>query len=124
MSESIAIPFVCSLAALITADEAAAAAPKELYGKSVVVSWFESRSQNQRRGSLQNTKISIYMSTAGRTFTRVFVGGWEGPVGIFKVWAWLERERRTGAWRRASTGRSEGQRHGVRRSFLDHDQRI
>jgi hypothetical protein len=73
MSKSIAISFVC-LAALITTGEAAAAPPKELYGKSIVVSWFETRSQNVRRGGLQSPTISLYVSTAGRIFTRVFVG--------------------------------------------------
>jgi hypothetical protein len=82
MSKSIAIPFVCSLAALITADEAAAAPPKEVYGKSIVVSWFETRSQNVRRGGLQNPTISLYVSTAGRIFTRVFVGLGKGRWGF------------------------------------------
>lgn len=82
MTKSIAISFVCSLAALITAREAAATPAKELYGKSITVSWFESRSQNVRPGGLQNPKISIYVSTAGRAFTRVFVALGKGRWGF------------------------------------------
>jgi hypothetical protein len=82
MSKSFALPFVCSLAALITADEAAAAPPKELYGKSIVVSWFETRSQNVRRGGLQSPTISLYVSTAGRIFKRVLVGLGKGRWGF------------------------------------------
>jgi hypothetical protein len=72
MSKSIAVPFVCSLAALVATSEAAASPPKELYGKSITVFWFESRSQKVG-GGLQNPQINIYVSTAGRIFSRLRV---------------------------------------------------
>src|SRR6266849_343658 len=62
------------LAALAAAD-AASAAPKQLYGKSVVVSWTESRSQRfvgeqAFRSVNVSLQRSIYVSTAGRVFDR------------------------------------------------------
>lgn len=58
---------------LVSAVAHAGSAPKDLYGKSIAASWFESRAQNDRTGALQNPQISIYVSSAGRTFARVFV---------------------------------------------------
>jgi hypothetical protein len=46
---------------------------KELYGKSIVVSWFESRFLDERRGALQSRTITMYVSTLGRTFTKMLV---------------------------------------------------
>jgi hypothetical protein len=116
VNKSIAISLGCSLAALVTAGEAASvgsdgglskdpflpyppsdarpALPtvpsprsefkrtppaisgtpaKELYGKSIVVSWFESRFLDERRGALQSRTITMYVSTLGRTFTKMLV---------------------------------------------------
>jgi hypothetical protein len=51
----------------------AAAPPKELLGKSIVVSWFEFRYRDERRGWLVNPTIAMYVSTAGRTFTKLLL---------------------------------------------------
>jgi hypothetical protein len=73
--------FLAGALTLLSAVAHAGSAPKELYGKSIVVSWFESR-QNGRHGALQNPTISSYVSTAGRTFTRVFVARGKGRWGF------------------------------------------
>jgi hypothetical protein len=73
VSKSFAISFVCSLAALITAGEAAPAPPKELYGKSIVLSWSETRTGGSGGFLTLSLQMSIYVSTEGRTFRRVVV---------------------------------------------------
>jgi hypothetical protein len=86
VSKPIAISFVCSFAALITIGEAAAAPLKELYGKSISVFWFESGAQNNgsQRGRPQNLQIDVYVSTAGRIFSRLVatLGNHRGFVGF------------------------------------------
>ena len=54
----------------------AIAAPAQLYGKSVVVTWFEERDQRvdgeeQIRNVGRNGQFSVYLSAAGRPFTRM-----------------------------------------------------
>ena len=63
---------------LLTASAAAHAgsAPKELYGKSIIVTWTESRSGKSASEQIMRNlgmsgRLSIYISTAGRPFVRV-----------------------------------------------------
>jgi hypothetical protein len=56
-----------------TPPASSGAPAKELYGKSIVVSWFESRILDEGRGGLQSRTITIYVSTLGRTFTKLLV---------------------------------------------------
>jgi hypothetical protein len=56
-----------------TPPASSGAPPKELYGKSIVVTWFESRSLDERRGVLQSRTITMYVSTLGRTFTKLLL---------------------------------------------------
>jgi len=64
-------------AATLAAASAAAEVPRQLYGKSVAVSWTETRSQRfvgegtGFRTVTPNFQISIYFSTAGRSFSRI-----------------------------------------------------
>jgi len=76
--QKLALPFLCAVAFALpafTAAHAGSAPPKQLYGKSVVVSWTETRSQrpvgeqNFRSVSV-NLQRSVYVSTAGRVFSR------------------------------------------------------
>jgi hypothetical protein len=63
-----------------TAAYTASAPPKQLYGKSVIVSWTETRSQravgeqNFHPASV-NLQRSVYVSTAGRVFSRTTATG-------------------------------------------------
>lgn len=66
---------LCAATLTLATLTAAQAAPKQLYGKSVTVSWSESR--NQRPAGEQNFRTvtvnlqrSVYISTAGRLFSR------------------------------------------------------
>jgi hypothetical protein len=70
------------LAALTTAY-AGSTPPKQLYGKSVIVSWTESRSQRAVgeqafRPMSVNLQRSVYVSTAGRVFARTSAGATSG----------------------------------------------
>jgi hypothetical protein len=71
-----------------------AAPPKELYGKSIVLRWTEARVQRevelgeQHPQSVGNTvELTIYISTAGRMFSRQhrvgYVGGHAGAAATF-----------------------------------------
>ena len=70
-------------AALVAAHGAAHAAPSQLYGKSVVVTWTEEREQRNEanpdaRFVSRNGSFSVYLSSTGRPFSRLsysFVGG-------------------------------------------------
>jgi hypothetical protein len=73
VSKPIAFSFVCSLAALITASEAAPAPPKDLYGKSIVLSWNETRTGESGGFRILSLQMSIYVSTEGRVFRRMTV---------------------------------------------------
>ncbi len=69
-------------AAMMSAS-AAHAAPPQLYGKSVVVSWTEERQQRVNgeaavQNVMRNGQFSVYVSSAGKPFSRmsyVFSGG-------------------------------------------------
>jgi hypothetical protein len=62
--------------AMLVPAGAASAAPRQLYGKSVTVSWTETRSQRRAgeggpfRPVSVNLQRSVYISTAGRLFAR------------------------------------------------------
>jgi len=58
-----------------TVPDAAAAPPAALYGKSIVVSWIESSQQrnvgeSNWRSVSRSVTLSVYVSTAGRVFSR------------------------------------------------------
>jgi hypothetical protein len=60
------------------AASGALAAPPQLYGKSVIVSWQEDRMQttamdSQLRAISASAELSVYISEAGRPFSRVSV---------------------------------------------------
>jgi hypothetical protein len=64
----------------------AGSAPKELYGKSIIIAWTEQRSQRQLgqanfRDVLVPLSHSVYISTAGRIFDR-FVAGSQNPAHV------------------------------------------
>ena len=65
-----------TLIALPIATSGALAAPPQLYGKSVIVSWQEDRMQttamdSQPRAISASAELSVYISEAGRPFSRV-----------------------------------------------------
>jgi len=67
---------VLGILALLTGQAAAASAPAGLLGKSVIVSWSESRQQTFEGESQPvyrsvSRQLSIYISSAGRSFTRM-----------------------------------------------------
>jgi hypothetical protein len=67
------------LFALLGAPAIAHAAPEELYGKSVVVSWSEnveskSTGETVMQSSVQARTLSIYVSNGGRAFARLLTG--------------------------------------------------
>jgi hypothetical protein len=71
-----------SIAALILLSGVAHAgsAPKELYGKSITVTWSQTQilkfeADQQTRSSGQSYRVQIYISTAGRPFARAFGTG-------------------------------------------------
>jgi hypothetical protein len=62
--------------ALAMASSGALAAPSQLYGKSVIVSWQEDRVQTTERDAQPTSisasaQLSVYISEAGRPFSRV-----------------------------------------------------
>ena len=65
---------------LVLADQALAAPPKDLFGKSITVSWSETREQKWP-GEAQFQKVPrageviIYVSSAGRVFNRMSFSG-------------------------------------------------
>jgi hypothetical protein len=60
--------------AMLLATANAGSAPKELYGKSITIFWFESRAvSGPRGGELRNPKIAVYISTTGHIFSRLRV---------------------------------------------------
>jgi hypothetical protein len=68
---------------LPTTVATAASAPKEVYGKSISLSWSESRQQKtesdqQMRNIGVSVQMNIYVSTAGRPFVRVTQSGTGG----------------------------------------------
>jgi hypothetical protein len=73
VNKSFAISFVCCLAALVNTGEAVAAPPKQIYGKSVVLSWNETRTEESAGFRILSLRMSIYVSTEGRMFRRVVV---------------------------------------------------
>jgi hypothetical protein len=73
VSKLFAISIVCSLAAFIGTGETAPAPPKELYGKSVVLSWNETRTKETGEFFNLRLQMSIYVSTEGRIFRRVTI---------------------------------------------------
>jgi hypothetical protein len=67
---------VPAIMALPVMSSGALAAPSQLYGKSVIVSWNESRMQTtamdaQPRTISANAELSVYISDVGRPFSRV-----------------------------------------------------
>ncbi len=55
---------------------AAAAAPSQLYGKSVVVTWTEERNQRANgeatvQNVMRNAQFSVYVSSSGKPFSRM-----------------------------------------------------
>jgi hypothetical protein len=70
---------IIGVLAIWTTVAQAASAPKELYGKSVVVSWSEnveskSTGETVMQSYVQARTLSIYVSTGGRAFTRLLTG--------------------------------------------------
>jgi hypothetical protein len=71
--------FCCTMPAIIAlsmASSSALAAPSQLYGKSVIVSWQEDRQQStgmdaQTRSISASAQLSVYISEIGRPFSRV-----------------------------------------------------
>jgi hypothetical protein len=67
---------VSTIAVLPMATSAALAAPSQLYGKSVIVSWQEDRIQttamsSQPTAMSASAEFSVYVSEVGRPFSRV-----------------------------------------------------
>jgi hypothetical protein len=63
-----------ALTLLSSAAAYAGSAPRELYGKSITIFWFESRTQSgPQEGGLRNPEIALYISTEGRIFSRLRV---------------------------------------------------
>jgi len=65
-----------AIIALPMASSGALAAPSQLYGKSVIVSWSEDRLQTTDRSAQPTSfsasaQLSVYISEAGRPFSRV-----------------------------------------------------
>jgi hypothetical protein len=65
-----------AIVALPMASSVALAAPSQLYGKSVIVSWQEDRVQTTDRDAQPTSvtasgQLSVYVSEAGRPFSRV-----------------------------------------------------
>jgi hypothetical protein len=65
-----------AVAIFALASTAAIAAPKELYGKSIVISWGEDRMQRhadseQFKSAARNGTLSVYVSSAGNVFNRL-----------------------------------------------------
>jgi hypothetical protein len=67
MSKSIAVSFVCSLAALVATSEAAASPPKELYGKSIP--YFGSNPALKKSAADYKTLKSTYTSARRGAFS-------------------------------------------------------
>jgi hypothetical protein len=77
ISKSIAV--IAALTPLSAAAHAESA-PKELYGKSIIVTWTESVTgklggEEVTRNFVKSYQMSIYLSTAGRPFMRLIQGG-------------------------------------------------
>jgi hypothetical protein len=71
---------VAAVAALTSA--AAIAAPKELYGKSIVISWGEDRMQrhtgsDQFESAARTGTLSVYVSSAGNIFNRTGMANYQ-----------------------------------------------
>jgi hypothetical protein len=74
---------VIGVLTLLSAAAHAGPAPKELFGKSVTVTWTETRSQRfQSEQQVRNVgvamQMNIYISTAGRPFVRLNSSGMAG----------------------------------------------
>lgn len=73
----------CSALALVSGVAYAGSAPKELYGKSIAVTWTESITGKfgpdpVTRNVGRPYQMSIYISSAGRPFVRVIESGFGG----------------------------------------------
>jgi hypothetical protein len=75
---------VCSTVTLLSAVAYAESTPKELYGKSIVLSWNETRAGEAGGLRILNRQISIYISTQGRLFHRVTVTRGNRRFGLSK----------------------------------------
>jgi hypothetical protein len=69
-------PVIAAIIALPMASSGTLAAPAQLYGKSVIVSWQEDRMQTTDRDAQPTSvtgsgQLSVYISEAGRPFSRV-----------------------------------------------------
>ena len=67
---------IAAIAALAMAPSVAIAAPSQLYGKSVIVSWSENRVQTTDRDAQSASvtgqgQLSVYISEKGRPFSRI-----------------------------------------------------
>lgn len=76
----------CAAFVLMAGANAALAAPRELYGKSVVISWTEERMQRttgetQFRAMNFSGQLSVYVSDAGRLFNRITLTNPRGKSG-------------------------------------------
>lgn len=65
----------CVVGCLLMGTAYAGAAPLQLYGKSVVVTWTENRVQTRRGSDVKeqvaiSQSLSVYISSAGRLFSR------------------------------------------------------
>jgi hypothetical protein len=81
----IALWLLCNVVAALM-PAVAGAAPSQLYGKSIVVSWTEQRSQRQPgwsdfRDIAQSGRLSFYVSSRGQLFKRITMGNTAGGSG-------------------------------------------
>jgi hypothetical protein len=82
--------FLGGVLTLLSATAYAGSAPKELYGKSIYIVWFESRAESGRRGGgLRNPKIAVYISTAGHIFSRLRVEIAMGKTNGMRKLCWV-----------------------------------
>jgi hypothetical protein len=74
------------VAVLILPAGAASAAPSQLFGKSVVVNWSEEREQRVGGSEIRNVarsgQFSVYLSSAGRPFSRMSYSFAAGKHGL------------------------------------------
>jgi hypothetical protein len=73
-----AFVLLLTFATFVSAATAAYAAPRQLYGKSIIITWTEQRLQ-QHKGSFRlvsrNGTLSVYVSTEGHIFNRSTMAG-------------------------------------------------
>jgi hypothetical protein len=117
------------LSVLLASQSYAASAPEQLKGKSIVVSWTESRQQknvgwNNFRTVNASHQLSIYISTKGRVFsrqtnsTRAGTGSTEQVAGEGGGGPYSTRTPSFGGQSMTVIGENKG---GARRAVIDFD---